>query len=201
MDAEVCNVKTPAISKHSWEQKNQMSNKGENKQIKPLQLSVRYSASWLFVCWSATMCCSSWPVWICREEPNGLFKALPRGTPEFPPFPKKPHSRLKTIYPCCCRHHCCNSHASFSVSVSQVIVLLGCKHFELGEICSPFAQSTIGVELDVVFWLCFHVFRGLSVFRFWCMCNWDKSPTPPPPPFFFSAKWCGAITSSLPVGT
>lgn len=82
----------------------QMSNRGKKQNKTKLDNSpsfgegsesMRYSATWLSVCWAATMCCPSWLVWICWAGPDGLLKALPYGIPEKSSQPIPPHSDFK----------------------------------------------------------------------------------------------------------
>lgn len=115
----------------------QMSNRGEKKLGNSPSFgagsdTMRYSATWLSMCWAATMCCPSWLVWICWAGPDGLLKALPYGIPETLHSPYH-HTQTLNCYSCYrdYHYHYCYSYASFSPSMTHIVVLLRSKMFDL----------------------------------------------------------------------
>lgn len=155
---------------------------------------MRYSATWLSVCWAATMCSPPQLVWICWAGPDGLLKALPYGISE------TLHTailRLKTVTP---------AVVSFTITVA-----INTHHFTVNESyrCATQKQtisigfgdwlsfsSDVCIPLDVFLLLYFHVFSGLYVLLFSNgICAIEAEC------FLFNAKWCSAITSSWSVGT
>lgn len=178
LDTEVCNVRMPGRSKYKWEQKKHVWfvtwGKWATEEKKKLDNSpsfgggsytMRYSATWLSMCWAATMCCPSWLVWICWAGPDGLLKALPYGIPETLHSPCR-HTQTLNCYSCYrgYHYHCCYSYASFSLSMSHIVVLLWSKMFDLFRrlALSLHFRGTVCVPLDVLLLLYFHVFSGLS---------------------------------------
>lgn len=129
MDTEVCNVRMPGRSKMRTKETcliynlRQMSNRGGKNKLENSPSfgggsdTMRYSATWLSMCWAATMCCPSWLVWICWAGPDGLLKALPYGIPETLHSPYR-HTQTLNCYSCYRDYHynCCYSYASFSLS-------------------------------------------------------------------------------------
>lgn len=144
LDTEVCNVRMPGRSKYKWEQKKHVwfvtwgkwATEGKKIDNSPSigggSDTMRYSATWLSMCWAATMCCPSWLVWICWAGSDGLLKALPYGIPETLHSPYH-HTQTLNCYSCYCdyHYHCCYSYASSSLSMSHIIVLLRNKMFDL----------------------------------------------------------------------
>lgn len=99
LDTQVCNVRAarrPDENKENtwWEQKNHVEFiTWDNWATEDIKLDhsasfgsgsiiMRHSATWLSVCWAATMWCPSCLVWICSAGPDGLLKAVPYGIPE-----------------------------------------------------------------------------------------------------------------------
>lgn len=136
---------------------------------------MRYSATWLSMCWAATMCCPSWLVWICWAGPDGLLKALPYGIPETLHSPYR-HSQTLNCYFCYCDFHycCCYPHSTFHRQRVMLLLLLF------------YSEANV----LVYFWDCLSlrfqryclcptgclfiaVFSGLSVMIFG-MCNWGR---------------------------
>lgn len=141
---------------------------------------MRYSASWLSVCWAATACCPSWLVWICWAGPDGLLKALPYGIPETLHSLHR-HTQTSNCYSCYCdfHHHRCYPYASFSLSMSHIVVLLRSKIFEwFRRLVLPSFQRYCVCPTRCLVLLYLHAFSGLSVLFFfffkWYMCNWGR---------------------------
>lgn len=116
----------------------QMSNRGEEKKLDNRPSlgggsdTMRYSATWLSMCWAATMCCPSWLVWICWAGPDGLLKHSHMEYRKTLHSPYR-HSQTSNCYSCYCdyHYHCCYSYASSSLAMIHIIVLLGSKIFDL----------------------------------------------------------------------
>lgn len=118
---------------------------------------MRYSATWLSMCWAATMCCPSWLVWICWAGPDGLLKALPYGIPEtlwqFIP----PHSDSKLLTPAIVIITIiiiivANSYASFSLSVISLCYSKAKCLIDLGDRLSLHFRGTVCIPLDVLYY-------------------------------------------------
>lgn len=180
----------------------QMSNRGKKLNNSPPfgggRDTMRYSASWLSVCWAATVCCPSWLVWICWAGPDGLLKALPYGIPETLHSLHR-HTQTSNCYSCYCdfHHHCCYSYASFSLSMSHIIVLLRSKIFNwFRRLVLPSFQRYCLCPTRCLVITLLHAFSGLSVNFFSngiCAIEAECS--------LLNTKWCSAITSSWSVGT
>lgn len=159
--------------------------------------TMRYSATWLSMCWAATMCCPSWLVWICWAGPDGALKALQYGILENSPLSMPPHSDFSTVPP--------------AIVFITVIVAIHMHHFychiifapqktkcfiDLGDWLHLHFRGTVCISLDVMLLLYLLVFSGLSVSLFSngvCAIEAECS--------LFNTKWCCAITSSWSVGT
>lgn len=160
---------------------------------------MRYSASWLSVCWAATVCCPSWLVWICWAGPDGLLKALPYGIPETLHSLHR-HTQTSNCYSCYCdfHHHCCYSYASFSLTMSHIVVLLRSKNFNwFRRLVLPSFQRYCLCPTRCLVITVLHAFSGLSVLFFFSngICAIEAECS------LLNTKWCSAITSSWSVGT
>lgn len=137
MDTEVCNVRIPGRLKHNWEQNKhkwfvtwgKWATEGEKNYNSPAFGegidTMRYSATWLSVCWAATLCCPSWLVWICWAGSDGLLKHSHMEYLKL--FSPHRYSQTLNCYSCCCNYQLslllfiC---ISFSLSSDHIIVLL-----------------------------------------------------------------------------
>lgn len=137
---------------------------------------MRYSATWLSMCWAATMCCPSWLVWICWAGPDGLLKALPYGIPETLHSSYR-HTQTLNCYYCYCdyHYHRCYSYASFSLSMIHIVVRLRGKMFALFR---RSALSSFQRYCPTGFLICYYCISMYLVaflcYYFRYMCNWGR---------------------------
>lgn len=137
---------------------------------------MRYSATWLSMCWAATMCCPSWLVWICWAGPDGLLKALPYGIPETLHSSYR-HTQTLNCYSCYCdyHYHRCYSYASFSLSMIHIVVWLGGKMFALFRRSAlPSFQRYCPTGCLVCYYCISMYLVAFLCYYFRYMCNWGR---------------------------
>lgn len=112
--------------------------------------TMRYSATWLSMCWAATMCCPSWLVWICWAGPDGLLKALSYGIPETLHSPYR-HTQTLNCYSCYCdyHYHRCYPYTSFPQSMIFFHIKQKCLILFRRLALPFFFRGTVCVPLDV----------------------------------------------------
>lgn len=156
--------------KHRWEQKNHVQFiTWDNWATEDIKLDhgasfgrgsiiMRHSATWLSVCWAATMWCPSCLVWICSAGPDGLLNAVPYGIPETLHSPNH-NTQTSNCYSCSCDL----STFAFAIHLHGLLFISSLLSglIELGD--GSRIWGTACVPLDVLLVLYFHVFSGLSV--------------------------------------